>query len=218
MNTTIAIYSHHTRSAILDKTVTDLRDVGIEPSVINVQQGNPSQIANRRNAHSALVKAFNGNPVLVLEDDVLPNVNLVQWIEWLERYVDSVTTLYGPVGKFYTPEVRRFVEAGVTVPRHLHGVHTLQGLRGWYGAQGVWIPTSIAEDMIADRLFAIHEHAPYGPWDHAIRRHLIERYGRMLVTVPNVLQHRAPPSVVNRSGKRHTTNIFDLVEKPPEKE
>lgn len=218
MNTTVAIYSHKSRSAILDKTVEDLRDVGIEPSVINVQQGNPSQIANRRNAHNALVKAFNGNPVLVLEDDVIPNRYLVDWIEWLESTAQQVVTLYAPVGKFYTQPVRNVVEAGANVPLHMTGLYTLQGLRGWYGAQGVWIPTRIAENMIADRLFALHEHEPYGPWDHAIRRHLQDRDDEMLVVVPNVLQHRAPPSVVNRSGRRHTTPIFDLAARPPESE
>ena len=73
MNTTIAIYSHKSRAEVLDKTVALLRDVGLEPDVINIQTAEPNQVQNRLNAFGALAKAFNGNPVLVLEDDIIPS-------------------------------------------------------------------------------------------------------------------------------------------------
>ncbi len=216
MNTTIAIYSHATRKQVRDATIHDLRHVGLEPEVITIQDASPSQIANRRNAYTALVKAYDGNPVLMLEDDVKPNAHLAAWLTWLERYSTTVTTLYAPVGKFYNPAIRPFVEAGTLPPRHLHGLYTLQGLRGWYGAQAVWIPTQHAEAIINDKLFTIHEHAPYGPWDHAIRSHLQTHQQTMNLVVPNIIQHRAPRSVVHRTGPRHTTRIFSVAEIPPE--
>lgn len=218
MNTVIAIYSHASRKQVRDATIADLRHVGLEPEVITIQDAPPSQTANRRNAHDALVKAYDGNPILMLEDDVKPNAHLRAWIEWLEANASTVTTLYACVGKFYTPDVRPFVEAGTLPPRHLHGLYELQGLRGWYGAQAVWIPTQQVEAMIHDKLFRIHEHAPYGPWDHAIRSHLQAHQQQMHVVVPNVIQHRAPQSVVNRTGPRHTTPIFSVAEIPPKGE
>lgn len=217
MNTSIAIYSHKTRASVLDSTVQDLRAVGIEPDVITVQEAPPNQAANRRNAHSALVKAFAGNNVLVFEDDITPNENLVDWIEWLEANSLDVTTLYACVGKFYTREVRPFVDDGVQVPRHLHGLHELQGLRGWYGAQAVWIPEDWCESIIAERAFRIDEWHPLGPWDHALRAHIQDQAGVMQLVVPNIVQHKAPQSVVNRTGPRHKTPIFDAAATPPER-
>lgn len=215
MNTSIAIYSHATRRQVRDVTITDLRNIGLEPDVITIQDAPPSQVANRHNAYQALGKAYDSNPILMLEDDVKPNAHLKQWIEWLELHASNVTTLYAPVGKFYTPDVRPYVESSTVPPRHMHGLHTLQGLRGWYGAQAVWIPTRTAEAIINDKLFKIHEHAPYGPWDHAIRTHLQAHNLHMHVVVPNIVQHRAPQSVVNRTGPRHTTPIFSVAEIPP---
>jgi len=217
VNTTIAIYSHKSRAKVLDKTVAYLRDVGLEPDVINIQTAEPNQVQNRLNAFGALAKAFNGNPVLVLEDDIIPSPYLRDWIEWLEATSLHVTSLYACVGKFYNSEVRPFVEAQQPVPAHLHGLYELQGLRGWYGAQAVWIPEDAAEDILADKDFRIHEWHPYGPWDHALRRHLIEAHKPMMLTVPNIVQHQAPSSVVNRTGPRHTTPIFDAAALPPER-
>lgn len=216
MNTTVAIYSHSTRTKARDATVADLRNIGIEPDVITIQDAPPNQIANRHNAYRALGKAYDGAPVLMLEDDVIPNDHLVEWIEWLELHAPGVVTLYAPVGKFYTPDLRSFVEHSVIPRVGMHGLAPLLGLRGWYGAQAVWIPTITAERMLSDKLFTIFEHAPYGPWDHAIRMHLQTHQEDMHITIPNIVQHRAPPSVVNRTGPRHTTPIFDRAARPPE--
>lgn len=203
---------------MLTSTIQDLTRIGLKPEIITVQDGSPSQAANRRNAHSALTKAYDGNPVLILEDDVRFNEHLKGWIKWLESNANSVTTLYACVGKFYPSHIRPFVERSEVLPVHLHGLHKLEGLRGFYGSQAVWIPARVADDMVNDNLFKVHEHPPYGPWDHAIRSHLQARDDIMSVVVPNLVQHKAPSSVVNRTGPRHTTPIFDQAVRPPEGE
>ena len=216
--TTVAMYSHASRSDIRAKTLQLLEGVNMAVDAVTVQDTPPKQSENRRNAHTALTAAFNDQPVLVIEDDIIPNRYLPDWLAWLSRTSNSVTTLYACVGKFYDQEIRRYVENHVTVPPHLWGIRKLEGLRGFYGAQAVWIPTRIADEMIHDRKFQLFEHEPYGPWDHAIRTFLQNNGYTMNVTIPNLVQHQAPPSVVNRTGPRHKTPIFDLAARPPAKE
>lgn len=217
MKTRVAIYSHQSRVTELNETVRQLFQVDVPVDVIQIQCEPPSQIANRRNAHAAFMEAFNDTPVLILEDDVTPNKHLRAWIEWLEETSVTTTTLYACVGKFYPSHIRKFVEEQRMVPREHHGTVNLEGLRGFYGAQGLWFPRHVASGIVQDKHFQLHEHPPYGPWDHAIREHLQRNAFTMNVTVPNIIQHRAPPSVVNRNGPRHTTTIYDEAARPPER-
>ncbi|MDR9391961.1 MAG: hypothetical protein RI554_08020 [Trueperaceae bacterium] len=217
MKTSVAIYTHATRTASLERTLQSVRDANLRVDVVTTQARGASNALNRTNAVAALSQAFNGNAVLMLEDDVLLSPYARAWIEHLETHVRDVTTLYAPVGKFYPTTVREFVDFRKPVPRHLHGVHPLERLRGWYGAQAVWIPAPWVESILATPDFRREERDPLGPWDHALRKHLLQHDAGMRVVVPNVVQHQAPPSVVNRSGPRHTTPIFDAAAKPPER-
>lgn len=211
--TNIAIFSHYTRKTELEKTIAELATVGLKPDVVQVQEEAPAQYRNRRNAFAALKAAFVGNPVLVLEDDVTPAETLPAWLDYLERTEDHVVTLYGCVGKFYAGKTREMVENHGT-PRTSR-VEWVPATRTFYGSQALWIPASEAEAILADKLFTLHEHEPYGPWDHAIRTHLVARGRRLRITIPNVIQHRAPPSVINRPGS-HKSPIFHPL--PPPKE
>lgn len=200
--TRVAIYTHHTRNAALHKTLWSLHEARVPVHHIETQTSSPTQVRNRRNAHAALNAIAGNEAALILEDDIVPNAHLLAWLGWLETHSRHVTTLYAPNRKFYS----------TTTP----GLQTLQTLRGWYGAQAVWIPPHKVHDIVTDPLFTINEWHPYGPWDHAIRRHLLNRSERMNVVMPNLVQHQAPASVLPREGRRHTTPYFDAHAEPPQ--
>lgn len=217
MTTRVAIYTHATREAPLAWTLASLDSAGVQVDVITTQTAPGDNAANRRNAVTALSQAFDGHPVLVLEDDVLVSPHLKAWIERLEDGTQDVTTLYAAEGLFYPPDVRTFVDFRRGVPSHLHGVQPLHRLERWYGAQAVWIPTRWVESILATPDFRREERDPLGPWDHALRKHLLQHDAGMRVVVPNVVQHQAPPSVTPRGHRqrRHTTPAFDPAARPP---
>jgi hypothetical protein len=190
---------------------------GVKPDVITTQTTTASNAANRNNAAAALAQAFNGNAVLVLEDDVLLSPHARAWIEYLEATTTDVVTLYAPEGRFYPPDVRTYVDFRRGVPPHLYGVKPMRRLEQWFGAQAVWIPTRWVESILANPDFRREERDPLGPWDHALGKHLLQNDGMMRVTIPNVVQHQAPPSVVPRGqrDRRHTTPVFDPAALPP---
>lgn len=207
--TTIAIYSHASRKEERERTIREFARVGLPPDVVRVEDGAPSQLANRRNAYQAIREAYWGRPVLLLEDDTTPARTLPAWLKHLKRHERRVTALYAYAHHFYPPD---------SIPPRASRVATLQNLHAFYGAQAIWFPAARAVEVIAepgflqpDRLPADHRmrRSPGDPWDRALREHLLERGHEMGLAVPNVVQHRAPKSIVNRKGSSPPSDTFD---------
>lgn len=219
--TVVAIYSHESRKAIREQTIADFAEVGLTPSVVKVQTDPPSQLANRLNAYFTLRMATNmhpGKPVLLLEDDVIPARTLPAWLAYLEAHEERVVTLY--------TQAQHFLPAG-TLPTKGHPrsqVGTLEALHAFHGSQALWIPPKRGAAILADGRFTNPKHeaweralrrSPGGPWDRTLREHLIDHDETMGVAIPNVVEHRAPPSVVNRPHKRPTSVCFSPEAPPP---
>lgn len=218
MRTRVAMYSHASRKEIREQSIRDFANVGLEPTTVRVQTEPPKQLRNRQNAWTTLKEAYGGNPVLLLEDDTYPAYSLPDWVRYLEATEDRVVTLYASARHFYPPDLLP------TKKRLTPRIETIPRLRVWYGSQALWIPPNEAERILADAYFIDPTLATWevalgregGPWDRALREHLTHNNRTMGLAVPNVVQHRAPPSVVHRTQERTDSPTFDAHARPPE--
>lgn len=213
--TTIGVFSHATRSETLARTLQSLNEVGLQADYVSVQDGKPSAVHNRLNAMTALANAFNDTDVLILEDDVLAGNTVPAWLDYLRDNVQHVTCLLPMKPEFYSVET----EVSLRNPRaaRIPGsrLEANPQLMHWWGSQAVWFPRRHAQNILANDRFYDAEHG-IGPWDHAIRRYLMDTGEDMLSAYPAVFQHQSPPSVRQRQNKRlKQAAIFDPNAEPP---
>lgn len=141
--------------------------------------------------------------ILYLEDDIRISPRL---LDVLPRIVarNVTTTLYLPGIQFYPPKTQvDLLVRGVTSLDRVVRVP----LEGWFGAQGLVLPAGVAEAITTrpragrfDLLVGI---------DVALQRFLTRTDGVLYGVVPNVVQHRMPPSVTARSFRSHRSLTFD---------
>jgi len=212
--TDTGIFTHDTRSKVLDKTLASLARHNITPRCITTDTGVGTQIKNRLNARAALEGTYRGNPVMLLEDDVIAGDYLPEWLAYLERHVDEVVCLLTMRPHFY--QERTEVDLRNHRPIRESRLEPNKRLSSWWGTQAVWLPPRITEGILADRRFKSQQRDPLGPWDHSLRLYLLEQDERMLMTFPALFQHQSPPSVVNRQNRRQRlAAAFKPDAKPP---
>lgn len=216
----IIAYTHAARAEELADTTEAFREVGLVIEHVQRQTEAPSGGANRRNATAALSHAAahhrRGLGMLLIEDDIRPSPHLPAWLEHL-----AVTKYRGPV-TLYTPNaVDRYA------PEHLapvmrgeakigpHGeINRARTLRGWWGAQAVWVPWAIVDGILLDPRFT--EGKPgLGPWDMALAAWLTERDLPLYVSTPSVVQHTAARSIVAPDRRPHMAASYDGAALPP---
>lgn len=216
MNTTVGIFSHETRTNELARTVEYLAMAGITPDVINTQTGVGSAFRNRLNAVTTLRDAYDGRPVLLLEDDVLAGKHVTAWVEYLEYHSRDVVSLAVMKPQFYTERTEVALRNERTRQSGPPRLEECPRLQHWWGSQAVWMPSRFVEHVLADPRITSEADNTLGPWDHTIRRFLLEMDERLLVAFPSVFQHQSPPSVRNRQNRRsRLTAIFDANARPP---
>ena len=222
MKTRVAIFTHDSRVETLARTLDALEAANVPVATISTQTVEGSGPANRKNAARALYQAFDGNPVLVLEDDVIASRYLRDWLEYLEARVHEVTCLLPMRPEFYTVDTevevrksrhpRRDAPLALTPTR----LEVNPNLQHFWGSQAMWLPAWFAELVLKDDRVWSDEHAPLGPWDHTIRKLLMEQNRVMLTAYPAVFQHQSPPSVRQRQNKRQKlAAVFDSNARPP---
>jgi len=198
--TDVGIFTHESRVDVLAKTLDALARHNIEPRCITTDSGIGTQIKNRLNAIAALEGTYRGNPVLLLEDDVIAGDYLPEWLAYLEANVDEVVCLLTMRPHFYSE--RTEVELRNRKPIRNSRLEVNPRLSSWWGTQAVWLPPRIIEGILADRRFRSQQRDPLGPWDHSLRHVMQEDGERMLMAFPAVFEHQSPPSVVNRQNRR----------------
>lgn len=212
--TDTGIFTHDTRADVLAKTLAGLARHGITPRAVTTDTGQGTQIKNRLNARAALEGTYRGNPVMLLEDDVIAGDYLPNWLAYLEANVDEVVCLLTMRPHFY--EVTTEVDLRNHKPIGRSRLEVNRRLDSWWGSQALWLPPRIVEGILADRRFKSQQRDPLGPWDHSLRLYLREQDERMLMTYPAVFQHQSPPSVVNRQNRRmKLAAAFKPDAKPP---
>jgi len=216
--TIIVAYSHAARAEVMAETRAAFEAVGLSIEHVQVQTAEPRPANNRRNAWEALKHATQmvipkrgaeTTGILLIEDDITPASTLPAWLPHLEAG-NVVTTLYLPNGVTrFTPPRLEAVAAGRRKAKRSEIVPIApDALRGWWGAQAVWLPLPFAQTIVRDLRMQAFEHG-IGPWDHALRLHLQEATASLHVTIPNVVQHRALANLVVPSKRRHASLLYD---------
>jgi len=143
--TDTGIFTHDTRQAVLDKTLASLARHNITPRAITTDTGVGTQIKNRLNARAALEGTYRGNPVMLLEDDVIAGDYLPEWLTYLERNVDEVVCLLTMRPHFYQEQTE--VDLRNRRPIRESRLEPNKRLSSWWGTQAVWLPPRITEGM-----------------------------------------------------------------------
>jgi len=211
--TDVGIFTHESRADVLAKTLKALARHNIEPRCITTDSGVGTQIKNRLNAMAALEGTYRGNPVLLLEDDVIAGDYLPEWLDYLERNVDEVVCLLTMRPHFYRLESELLLRAHK--PWGDSRLEVNPRLSSWWGTQAVWLPPRIVEGILADRRFRSQQRDPLGPWDHSLRHVMQENGERMLMAFPAVFEHQSPPSVVRQNRRQKRAAAFKPDAKPP---
>lgn len=215
--TRIGIYTHESRAVELERTVQSLHEAQLDVDHINLDRGVGSPVKNRLNAVATLKTIFNGtDPVLILEDDVLAGRYLADWLEYLHYNVIHVTCLCPMKPEMYSERTEVTLRSERTRKATPSRLELNPRLQHWWGSQAMWIPPRIAYDMVQDTRLESTSDRQFGPWDHTIRKFLMELDEPMLMAFPAVFQHQSPPSVRQRKNRRQRlAAIFDPNAKPP---
>lgn len=211
----VAAYSHARRAATLDLTRAAFADAGVPIDVEQVQTEAPTQARNRRNARAALKRSLEEHVrprdlpgVLLIEDDVIPATTLSAWLAYLERTQERPVALYAPtIDRFYPLRLNRVARGERPAARSEVATIEPATLRGWWGAQAIWLPAVWAEIVVRDVRMDAHE-SSLGPWDHALRRLIAERGATLGVAVPNVIQHRTERNLVTPAKRPSASASF----------
>jgi len=180
----------------------------------------PKQARNRMNARAGLAagvriaRDINAVAVLLIEDDVLPASTLAGWLAHLEAHEDRVVTLYCPdviSVRTHPAGLRRWAAGNGRAPASR--VVTARDLPVWWGAQALWFPLWAADGVLADDRFTREERGD-GPWDVALRHHMVARGMTLGMAVPNVVQHQPVRNLITPRKAMHRSVAF-LASAPP---
>jgi hypothetical protein len=212
-STVVAMFTHSSRETVRNRTITAFQSADVPVHHVQVQTERPKAALNRRNAWQALKYAMehvapkrNATAILLIEDDITPASTLSSWLSYLEQNETRITTLYSPVERFF-PERYQPLARGTNRRDPASAIVTVQDLRGWWGSQALWIPLPWAKILKDDSRMQIWEHG-LGPWDHAVRKILLERDATMGLCVPLPIQHDGVPNLITPTKRPHSSRAF----------
>ena len=219
--TVVSLYSHASRLDARTRTIRAFAAVGCPVAHVQMQYEPPKQVRNRLNARAGLAagvriaRDINATGVLLIEDDVLPASTLAGWLAHLEAHEDRVVTLYCPdliSVRTHPAGLRRWAVGNGRPPTSR--VVTARDLPVWWGAQALWFPLAIADGVLADERFKLFERAD-GPWDIALRHHMVALGMTLGMTVPNVVQHQPVRNLITPRKALHRSVAFLATAPPP---
>lgn len=211
--------SHSIRDEIRERCLARYADLGIRPKVSR-QNSYHSRARSRMNAARALSLAEGDGPVLFVEDDTIPGAMLPAWIETLastfgEREIVFLFSLARQIPKAERSIVARREERGlpaVESPRVVEAAN----VDTFTGSQAVLFSRGMVEAILADPAMTT-EAASGRPFDWTLRGIAVEAGARVRATIPSVVEHESPASVVRRRRERPLLAWrFDPEAAPPE--
>lgn len=219
--TVVSLYSHVNRLEPRTRTIRAFAAVGCPVAHVQMQYEPPRQARNRLNARAGLAagvriaREVNATGVLLIEDDVLPASTLAGWLAHLEAHEDRVVTLYCPnyiTVRTHPAGLRRWAVGNGRAPDSQ--VVTVREQPTWWGAQALWFPLWAADGVLANDRF-LREELADGPWDIALRKHMIARDMTLGMTVPNVVQHQPVRNLITPRKAMHRSVAYHASAPPP---
>lgn len=185
------------RAAECARTVALWRAQGVTPTVLEctrvIYWQPPGPVAHGLLGQFVAKTALREGRTLVwCEDDVEIDARLVAWLCDLTPTLDQAVTLYVPSYRFLRSETRG-LSAEAWPPR----LFPVRSFADWWGSQALVLPPTVCE--------AIVQRCPVerNGFDIMVRETLRAMGQRLLVAVPNPVDHRSPPSVTSPRYRPH---------------
>lgn len=216
----VGMYTHAQRAAIAEQTLAHFARVGLQVSHAQVQTAPPAAARNRLNARACLAALSEHHRhhagALIIEDDIVPNDHLRAWLQHLNANADNVTTLYvgARAWERLTPPHHHRLMSGRPPRAEAGEITATWNLRGWWGAQALWLPWRWIDRLLTDPRMTLQETGT-GSFDTTLRLLLIETGEPLLVTIPSLVQHRAPPNLTAPYRAPHRSMSYDATTRPP---
>lgn len=175
------------------KTLEQFEQLGLDVVVLVDQGDRPSCDNNRRNAERAVKLALEAEcDLLLVEDDIDLAPDFVPALAAARR-TGEVTTFWLEKAVNHPPAYRRLIDEGGLAPVGLHLVADMQTF--WYGTQAIFIPFEVVRTLVDRPFFGVPNGLPFDRW-------LREQVWRILVALPNPVQHRNAPTLVEERRVR----------------
>ena len=194
------------RADVLAETLAQWRAFGVTPVVEQQPDDWPlGGASQRRTAERALRRALDerpgASPVLFTEDDLDLAPELPTGLPALV-WQDAPVTLFLQGLRHYPPRIRRQIAAGETVEE---GLVPVQILPDWWGSQAIVLSRALAEAVLCWE-------SGRTAWDIQLQDYLIAHGLALYVTVPNLVQQRAVPTVMSEAADagQHRSASFGL--------
>lgn len=215
MATTITMQTVTSRQAAAAETLDAFGQIGAPVNHVAVQSEPPSNRMNGVNAHRALrlAVASKRQAVLLIEDDLIPSKTLPDWLDYLERTQDTVVALYLASEHFF-PEALLPQARGASAPDPKPSVWPTRKTHMFWGSQAIWLPQAIAEEYLSSPRIR-NDTDDIRTFDAELRVFLQHAGLPLLVTFPNLVQHRAYRNVINSSRQIHSSHCYRNGVRPP---
>lgn len=216
MPTAITMQTVTSRARAAQETTDAFAAIGAPVNFTSVQTEPPSNRMNGVNAHRALrlAVAAKKQAVLLIEDDLIPSSTLPEWLDYLERTQDTVVALYLASEHFF-PEELLPQARGATTPDPRPNLWPTRKLHMFWGSQAIWMPQAIAEEYLSSPRIR-NDADNITTFDGELRVFLQHAGLPLLVTFPNLVQHRAYRNVINSSRQIHSSRCYRDGVRPPE--
>jgi hypothetical protein len=216
MPTTITMQTVTSRHKAAAETIDAFALIGAPVHHVTTQTEPPSNRMNGINAHRALrlAVASKRQAVLLIEDDLIPSTTLPAWLNYLERTQDAVVALYLASEHFF-PEALLPQARGASVPDPRPRVWPTRKLHMFWGSQAIWIPQAIAEEYLSTPRIR-NDADDIRTFDSELRVFLQHAGVPLLVTFPNLVQHRQYRNVINSARQIHSSRCYRDHVRPPE--
>ena len=187
MNVSAAVMTHPTRLRAARRLCVALSPIEARPAVDPEPHAKPGAMRSARLAWAAAEPHATHH--LVLQDDVEPAAGFAAAVAaGVAQHPDAALSFFAEWGSRTAALVRLAAMAGASwVPM----------INPYVPTQALVLPAPLAADLAA---FLREETADDEPDDEAILRFLERRGTRMLVSVPNVVEHLDLPSLTGNEG------------------
>lgn len=157
---------------------------------------------NRWNVERVILAAIEQQTdLLLVEDDIDLAPDFPRALERARLTGEIVTFwLENPV-THPTPYGKLLREHNPAAPVGFYRVDRMKD--SWYGTQAVLLPLWVLRALVDRPLFGVPNGQPFDRW-------LRDQVKRVLVALPNPVQHRSPPSVVNPNRRRRISPTYGM--------
>lgn len=190
------------RAADRARTIPQFEAIGLSVTPFVDACDPPSTDKNKWNAERAVRAALEADcGLLLIEDDIDLAPDFMPALQAALRD-GGVVTFWLEKPYLHPPEYQRIIARPDAVKAPV-GLYPVSTFGRWYGTQCILIPHTELVAIAASPTFGVPTGAPFDRW---VRQHL----RGMKVALPNPVQHRSPPTLVDPNRIPRISPTFHL--------